>query len=932
MSHRPPKRLFGSPRPTGEKARRLYSEVAREERRLRRERPGYDGPEDGAAAAVKPRPTPEERKAGEARLARDLPAHWADAETPAERAARAEQAAAEITSAALPPSMDAAFTRALIQGVLPRCEAARNYLISAAAAATVETVGAAKAAAEQGHAVCAAVQRSANLASMPADVRAAIGMSNIRPVTLYDAARADWLSLRAHLPVATADEIEQEHPITRRPTRVEQLVAAAQVYAAQAERAAGTPVDLLALADPPTICDMPPSSPAPAPVRPPAGYMDYPGVRAADAIEADSTDAAEDTAAATSGTKHVIGRIRAGHFAGLYFGDWRMPGNGAPDRTCGQYHRLKGCTDDRHAAKGVPLAAAKRVPHTCGRLDCPICFESVIDRMAGRIVERWDGFAALRRSDLYDLAPHRRLPLHITLSLPVSLYGQASTAKGMKALNKIVLARLKRLGIEASDVFFHPFRFKKDKTGQAYYSPHFHLLAAGWVDPGQVAAAFREDGWVLKVIRVIRTVEHLRMAAKYILTHVGTVEHVRKRDGDGPTPDGIAETRVQAYRLFGLLGYAKFGAASVLEAQKDVGGAIGKVLRSRSTGGKYPLIPKAYLDGAVAGAPAPPHLQIHARLSDRPDAFRVSDDGRVFTETRLDETHEVKTARIDKDVRSAADLRGLLKQLGAACYRAPQAAGRMDNPAFPPTNFDSGNGGGAAAEVEDDLAITADDVEPGTEETGGLPTVSQERIDEAQRKGQRLPPQRVLILRVDYYEPAAPAGAGGTPPSAVPYGPTKLRRSRYLTIILRPNLTDLCPICRRPMHILDMADDKPVPVDKWPQEETVLVDPNLIRRPDKDGPSYRIYADKDGAAAYDERRRADPVFLRQYPAHIQAALESKKARADMAYDILVQTGSRPTQAALDIAMERKVELRRARTPGLADNDDRRSHADRKYMP
>ena len=753
---------------------------------------------------------------------------------------RAAAAAAVITDGSLGGADDLAWARGAA-AYAARLRAAVDHAATVEAAAPSGEVGAARSAVRTMAEHAVAVDRLADLAGLPPDVRAGIGTS-ATTAEIYHAARAEWHAARPGLPDEVREAIVAHNPMPALPPAPPPEQAAAEPVATGGV----VPGELVG-------------------VRPPAGWLDYPGEVDADAIEADGLDAAEDTAAAISGFAQWCARLRSGRYADLYYGAWRLPGNGAPDEDkCGKFRRLKGCRHEDHKAMGVPQDAAKAVPYYCYRIDCPECFEAAIRRMAGRIVERCHGYLGLRRSDLYDKAARKRLPLHCTLSVPKELYGQLETPEGLKEVNGFVRKRLEAMGIEASFIFFHPFRFDKKAQGRPYYNPHFHLVAFGWVDYGEVKRQFEKDGWIFKKIRVMRSLEHVRSCVHYILSHVGVA-------------DGV-----DAYRLFGRVAYNKFGANSVLAAQHDLPNALVRIVSSRSKG-EGGLLP----DWLVMGAKPPPAAEgtcwrISARVYDHPDHVRTveSDEGtREYTETRLDDCVERTAARIDGfEVRSRADFDRLVERLGRE--------GHIDNPAFPP--------------------ITLRDVGEGGE-------VSEEAQARATARGHRLPPQSVVVLRVERVNAAVEGADGPAAGHAVKgYNPTK-HAVRYLTICLRPDLNDLCMICRRPLQLLDVdqAADGPLRVDVLPLDQQVLVPHSKLAELDKSGPSIKLYSEKDGKVGYDFHLVGMPEHWNRYPPHIQTAIKAKARRATAAYELYMTTGRRPSREVVDNAIAAEDDRERA---------------------
>ena len=760
----------------------------------------------------------------------------------------ADAAADKITAPDLPSDSEAAFRRGV---AAQRDRLTAGYAFAAAAVTTAASYHGKAEASALRRAFGAALTRAddaVELAAMPFDVRRAAGLPLVPADHLYDGIRAEWLALRKSLPFGTANLIEKDIPIPARPARVFNLLQRGSGYADLVARTAGEMPDVKELAE---AAAGPRRGPAavPVPVRPPAGYMV--DRRKIPALESEDLDAAEDAEEAGSGAKYFAARIKAGDFAGVFHGDWRMPGSEDTREKCGGYVRLKGCNHPDHDALGVPCDTAKAVPYYCYRIDCPACWEAAGGRGADRAVSRLDGHIMWRRSDLYPGGPPRvRRPLHCVLSLTDAQAKVASTVKGLKSLNGVIAARLKRVGIEAAVIVFHPFRFKKSsKSATAYYSPHLHVVGTGWVDYGAVAAAFAEDGMIFKMIRPVKTLEHANALLTYLFSHAGVA------------------TGADLYRYFGEMGYVKHGVDELRDGQLDVPEGLEQVLRRR-TRGKYPMIHPALVGGTMPGAEAPPPIRISARIWDRPDQKRLLSSGRVVTETTWGKECFEADRLPDADITSAADMRRFVDQAGRACAR--------DYPAIPPIN--------------------SNDMKPENLEDGMVPVARQR---EAAGLDRRLPPQRVLLLRVRRLERVT------APDGGISYNPTK-SRPRFLCIVLKPTHSDLCMICRRPLRLMDVDSHILGPemtVADLPLEVPVLIPRQILREIDKSGPSLRIYDQKTGEHDHDYGIVTAPPFLHDYPAHVRDRIDDKIKFSKKRAELWHNTGERPKNETVKAALK-----------------------------
>ena len=635
------------------------------------------------------------------------------------------------------------------------------------------------------------------------------------------------------------------------------------------------------------------SNAGPAPPRPPAGWMGFEGAAAGAAEEVDGDDDEEPE----SGYQYFVRRIKDGEFAGLYHGDWRLPGGGANYSTCGEYLRVKGCAHDDHAGLGVEFDSVRVVENSCRRIDCPVCFEAAIARKSARALNAMYGFVGLRKSGLLvDEGACKRLPLHGVLSAPESMYPQLATKDGMQKANAFVRRRLLAMGFEAAAVFFHPFRFDKKNGGRPYYSPHFHVIVFGYSNPARIAELFEADGWIYKYIRAIRSLEHLYMTVCYILSHAGVAT----------LPSGRTADMV---RYFGLLGARKFGRYDLAEAQLDTAHAVDRIIGDRCKGA-YPLLPASVRAiGGAAGASAPAggggaaagaagaedsawRPVVSARLFEPEDKPRRDAEGNERTQTLFPSMREVLGARVEGfELAGRADYDRLLDRLGVATHR--------DNPAFRPINPND-----LKRDDDDELYV---------------PDEARQRA-QGHVDGARLPPARLLVVRVDYVRAGGLASADGGPAAGDTTDPTK-PAPRYFTIVLKPTLANLCLICRRPLRVMCLDDTEArLPVHEYEAGEIMLVPRRRLKEflPD-DGP-LPLYAKSDGHADYEGRLLVTPQYMAAYPPHVQSSLRRRIAASEFSYQVWVQEGKRPSAEVVESYLCNERERLRVLAPGLTVDD------------
>jgi hypothetical protein len=193
---------------------------------------------------------------------------------------------------------------------------------------------------------------------------------------------------------------------------------------------------------------------------------------------------------------------------------WSLPGHGVAYQDCGHL-RYRGCLNvEGHRQSALDLEILGKVyvewyRRSCGRLECPTCYEKAAALGAHRIAYR---LAAVGRS-------YGRV-IHLIVSPNKRDFGLLYRKLRSKAY-KIA----KRAGFRGGAAIFHPFR-KHPRKGW-YSSPHFHFLGYGWINWSK--NTYEATGWVVKNVGIRRTVEG---TAFYQLSHCG-VSTIKTQSIDG---------------------------------------------------------------------------------------------------------------------------------------------------------------------------------------------------------------------------------------------------------------------------------------------------------------------------------------------------------------------------------------------------------------
>lgn len=181
-------------------------------------------------------------------------------------------------------------------------------------------------------------------------------------------------------------------------------------------------------------------------------------------------------------------------------GGWNLPGHGQQYPDCGTI-RFRGCLnvaehrqtllDGREAVGKAYVNAYKR---SCGRKECPVCYESWAGLEAGRVEFRLSYYAGKWRR-----------PVHVSANPSPELWGLP-----FEKLRSSAYRVLKRAGIVGGSVIYHPFR--QNDVKKWFFSPHFHIIGYGW------HRGFSIPGWVVRNHGVRKSVHATVM---YQLSHAG---------------------------------------------------------------------------------------------------------------------------------------------------------------------------------------------------------------------------------------------------------------------------------------------------------------------------------------------------------------------------------------------------------------------------
>jgi len=176
---------------------------------------------------------------------------------------------------------------------------------------------------------------------------------------------------------------------------------------------------------------------------------------------------------------------------------WHMTGYDDPLPICNQW-AWRGCLNHKNHAHGKIEAQSYKMK--CVRSNCKLCYKSWIARETSKAYKR------IKKFEMWYAG--RDKIKHVIVSVP-----RWEQGKPLEELRKDMRKLCKRAGLRGGLDVVHPFRFK---DGKWFFSPHFHVLAYGWVKGTE--NIFKEKGWIIKNKGIRKSIKG---TISYILSHAG---------------------------------------------------------------------------------------------------------------------------------------------------------------------------------------------------------------------------------------------------------------------------------------------------------------------------------------------------------------------------------------------------------------------------
>lgn len=195
------------------------------------------------------------------------------------------------------------------------------------------------------------------------------------------------------------------------------------------------------------------------------------------------------------------------------YSEWRLPGHGKEYADCGDW-RYRGCSNiEEHNQNELFSDVCGKLyvefyHRSCGRADCPVCYES------------WCGHEAAKIEHKLNYTWRHGKVIHVAIS-PTE---QDVKTLPFPELRSKMYQIAKSRGIKGGVAIFHPWR--QDDNGITWrFAPHWHLLCYGWIR--NVAELFKKDGWLVKNILDGETERSVFRTALYQLSHCGLCDTQR---------------------------------------------------------------------------------------------------------------------------------------------------------------------------------------------------------------------------------------------------------------------------------------------------------------------------------------------------------------------------------------------------------------------
>ena len=260
-------------------------------------------------------------------------------------------------------------------------------------------------------------------------------------------------------------------------------------------------------------------------------------------------------------------------FASDLVNDISLPGHlSAGKTTCGKWN-IRGCLDH-----GLDSGSIKKYTQKCHYRGCNTCWYDTTSREANSITNRMIQGCVLKNNHDINLNKKRKREIiPLIISLPKHYHNLMLDREGRKIARGIVQDILSNFETEETGVIDggtmidHPYRFNEERDS-AHFSPHFHFIITGWLDPGFVKELYELTGIFFKGKKSLKQPKNVFGYAHYLLGH--SAVYLKPKDKRSPE---------HSVRYFGEYANSKFKTDNVYKYSKTGYDQIGEVLRGKQS-------------------------------------------------------------------------------------------------------------------------------------------------------------------------------------------------------------------------------------------------------------------------------------------------------------------------------------------------------------
>ena len=158
------------------------------------------------------------------------------------------------------------------------------------------------------------------------------------------------------------------------------------------------------------------------------------------------------------------------------------------------------------------------VKYNCKQKGCRMDMRSWASQLSNTGPTRLIQYTTHKRNNQVVKIPKKTKTNHVMYSVPKNEAHKVNTPEAIQEYRRKVIEYCNEAGYTAGLVIFHPFRFKKSDM-IPYWSPHFHVLATGYVDVKSYTPDFNSSTkWIYKHISSPSD-EDISKVVYYLLSH-----------------------------------------------------------------------------------------------------------------------------------------------------------------------------------------------------------------------------------------------------------------------------------------------------------------------------------------------------------------------------------------------------------------------------